>query len=304
MRLIPVLLALVCALPSVSFAQPVGEESEGRWIPALGFGVGFLSQDGESSSSSSLVLGPAEDPDPGLIRPPDSGSGSLLGATFHGSFELSTPALDLPWAPRAFGHVGISGVLSSSKRINQEGSPGQLTDPAAFAPGATIDSEDDILGQGSGTEVEVEPVVLRMGLGVSLAIPLLERELRIKPSFEYIREEITVHGIVSRAIAQQRIVRSIDDMRLISLKAQKTQVYHGIGPGIEFEADAARAGDFVWSVFMGGQAWYTLGDREVDLFASDAPPGPNYGENASFRYEKEEWTFHAGIGIRVRWLPE
>ena len=302
MRLTPSLLALAWVLPCIAHAQPEAAPAD-RWIPALGFSVGFLTQDGESSSTSSLVLGPAFDPTPQQIRPDDSGSGALLGATFHGSFELSTPALDLPGMPRAFGHVGITGILSSSKNINQEGSPGQLTDPAAVDPFATINSEDDILGQGSATEAETEDIMFRAGLGISIAIPLMDRELRIKPSFEYMREEITVHGIVSRAVATEPIVRGIDDTRLISLKAQKTEVYHGIGPGIELEADAARGGDFVWSVFMGGQAWYTLGDRDVQMVADDLPD-PGYGENATFEYEKEEWAFHVGVGIRVRWLPE
>ena len=292
------LLTLALALPFCASAQPNDDEGRQRWIPAIGLEVGFLSQDGASSSGTSLVLGPAFNPNPQLIRPADAGSGALLGATFAGEVELHTPALEIPGAPRLFGRVGLAGLLSSSKRINQEGSLSAIEDPGS------IDSEDDIIGQGSATEADIDAFLVRVGLGISIALPFAERRVRFKPSFEYLREELTVSGLAQRAVALTNPLTSLANARVISFRAEQTQEFHGIGPGLELEAEAVRGGDFVWTVFAGGQAYYFLGDRKMELSASDAPPGPGFGESAAWTYEKDQWGFHVGVGMRIRWLPE
>jgi hypothetical protein len=271
------------------------EEPADRWVPALGLHIGLRSQDGSASTRTSDVLGPAFDPGPQRVRPGSNGEAALLGATFLASLEVTTPSLKMTGAPALFAHVGIGGVLGSTDNIAREGSPDELAPP----PNSNLFDEIDILGQGSEAQVQVQSLIVRAGAGLSITVPLENRTLRIKPSIEYIREEIQLTGLTHRAVGQVAPLRNFSEARLIMLRDEDTKEFHGIGPGIEFETDAIRANDFVWTFFAGGQAYYFPGDLEIDLSDSN-----EFAESASWSYEKEEWGFHVGVGMRFRWLPQ
>jgi hypothetical protein len=98
----------------------------------------------------------------------------------------------------------------------------------------------------------------------------------------------------------------------IELASEDTLTTYGIGPGLELEMDAARAGPFVLSVFLGGQAYRMLGDRDVNLMDSAMVDVPDQNPNtpatqevsAKWDFHKHAWSYRGGLGLRFRWLPE
>jgi hypothetical protein len=66
------------------------------------------------------------------------------------------------------------------------------------------------------------------------------------------------------------------------------------------------------SVFVGGQAYRMLGDRDVNLMDSamvdvpdDNPSTPATQEvSAKWEFHKHAWSYRGGLGLRFRWLPE
>jgi hypothetical protein len=220
------------------------------------------------------------------------------------------------------------------------------------APAAT--EEGSIEGQGASTTATVNTLVVSAGFGPAFTVPVGERRLRIKPSFEYFREEIEVTGLVTRAIRTNsgrttspcqyylgafpstlqslhcnpdqpnvpNTVRAQFVTPTTELSEKKTKTYYGIGPGLEVEMDTARAGPFMLAVFLSGQAYRMLGDREIEFEATttlsdpavnpspvpaNSACGPTPGQctvSTKWTFHPHAWTYRGGVGVRFRWLPE
>jgi hypothetical protein len=241
------------------------------------------------------------------VRCPASGDDLMATPFVGGSVELMTPGLtSLPGRPRLFVHGDAAASFSATRDLAKEG----VRDAFAVPEGLEFPTESNILGQGSTTSAEVMPLVISAGAGVAFTLEAWERRIRIKPSVEYVREEIEVNGAVHRAVWNFRPPTTPDNpfpkaenfphgFRLIELSGSDKQTFHGIGPGLEIEADTLRAGPFMLAVYIAGSAYAFLGDRDVEL--SDANED---GETAAWRFEKDEWAFRGFVGLRFRWVPE
>jgi hypothetical protein len=165
-------------------------------------------------------------------------------------------------------------------------------------------SETNVGGQGSSTTAEVKPLLLSAGAGVAFTLEPWERRLRIKPSVEYLREEIEVTGVVHRAedTTPPPIPGDTTADRFIEMQGSGQKTYHGIGPGLEVELDTARAGPFMLTIFVSGAAYKILGDREVSF--TDSFTDEFGTETAAWSFEKPAWSYRAGVGLRFRWLPK
>ena len=82
------------------------------------------------------------------------------------------------------------------------------------------------------------------------------------------------------------------------LNGSGSKTFHGVGPGLEIEMDTRRAGPFLLALFVSGQAYKILGDREISFSASN-----EYGETADWTYENHSWVYRGGVGLRFRFLP-
>jgi hypothetical protein len=318
------LFAVWWLLPAQAFGQDEEIETESRrWAPALAITSGVLVQNVSADVVSSLVRGKSfADPPVQPIRPPicppdcppvfsenpvTSGGSRLVPPYVGGDLELMTPgAVSLPGIPRLFAHAGAAAVFSQTLNPAKEGVPEPMRTPPGVGTGIT---EDTIFGQGSQTSVKNGPLAVTAGAGVAFTIDAFERRIRIKPSVEYLWEELEVSGIVQRAVALTSPAQAngIEDFRLIILRDEETQAFHGVGPGLEIETDAARVGSFMASIFIGAQAYAILGDRRVEfstsnqvLNNSDVP----VEESAAWSVEKDPWAYRAGVGLRLRWAPE
>jgi hypothetical protein len=239
-----------------------------------------------------------------------------------------TPAITQGFGkPRFFVHGDVAPSFAFTRALARESSPASCSFadpiPADCAP-PTLNpairpqvAETTILGQGSETNAEIKPWLFSGGAGVAFTVPVGERRIRIKPSVEYMQEEVEVSGTVHRAVqtacataaatcpggafpptANQPPPPTIPNFRGIVLNGSDSKVFHGIGPGLEIEMDTRRAGPFLLALFVSGQAYRFLGDREMSFSAAN-----EFGETAQWDYEHHSWAYRGGVGMRFRFLP-
>jgi hypothetical protein len=309
-------LLLAALMPWTAVAELEDVDEADRWVPALSLSAGFLLQDAEASIESGPVLGLSfPDPNPNQpIRPADSGDDLMFTPDVGITLELMTPRVAAEWwAPRFFARAGVSGAFGPQRDIAKEGVIEELeVSPNIFAP-----DDDAVIGQGSRTRAEVDPLLVRAGAGVAFTVDALGRRFRVRTSIEYLREEIEVQGAVRRAVCKvpdlpnfpmrcgARTINSpggggIEDFRAIDLRKTETKDFHGIGPGLELETDVGRIGPIVPSIFIGGQAYRFLGSRKISFSESD----PDTGETMNASFEKDPWAYRVGVGVSLRWIPE
>jgi hypothetical protein len=260
----------------------------------------------------------------------------FLSPEVGASVEVMTPGLQgLPGRPRLFAHGGASLAFAFDRDVAKEGVPngvGTIEPPSnpslnpPLPPGSEgvllfpqnpLVSEAAIIGQGSKTSGEVNTLIASAGVGVAFTVDALERRLRIRPSIEWMRQEIDVTGRVVRVyradtglnIAGLPQVNSVM-LAPIDMDAEKARHFYGLGPGLEVEMDAARAGPLMLSLFASGQAYRMLGDTEVQMRASqDVEADGTYvltdqTVEAEWSFHVHDWAYRGGVGLRFRWLPE
>src|SRR5262245_5014746 len=274
---------LVLGTPGSAWCQEQPGSEIDRWVPAFAVTSDILVQGAEGSLQNSL-------------RPPEapntrfSSNGSFTEPAVGGSLELMSPALlAMPGRPRLFTHGGFSAVFSSDVDLAKEGSPGDFEPP----PPLGQPPPEAWGGQGSKTSGEIDTLLITAGVGIAFTFDLAERRFRLKPSFEYVRERVTVEGLVQTVEGPNG-----GPFDLIVLDASGSDTFHGIGGGLELEMDTVRFGPFMLSLFLDGKATRMLGNRKVEL-ASSAPAG-----NASWDAEFDPWLYRGGLGLRFRYVPE
>jgi hypothetical protein len=96
-------------------------------------------------------------------------------------------------------------------------------------------------------------------------------------------------------------------LRDTRLQASDTGRFNGIGPGLDLEMDTGVLGRFGTSIFVGGRAYHILGDRKVELEATqsfpDQGPGlPMAETRAQWSFDADPWMYRVFVGFRVQWL--
>jgi hypothetical protein len=264
------------------------------------------------------------------IRPSSSGNAQLFGGLFGASLELSTPSLITGLGfPRLFLHGDGTAAFMQPKKASKEGAVEPLTSPEVERDTQSF-AVDDVLGQGTEVEAEIQTWLVSAGGGIAFTFDLLGVRWRIKPSVEYLREEVKMTGVTQRAVAlvgrdKNHNILIRDDalqspesapgrssfvpepgfykfsrgVRPISLTSSKTRAYHGVGPGLEIETDVERFGPFMVSMFASGKATAFIGDLGIGTNAVN-----ELGESAAWNFEKDRWAYRALVGMRLSWLPE
>jgi hypothetical protein len=272
-----VCIVLLC---SPSSADPGVVDKSRKWVPSLALTSGILSSSARGEVSST-------------VRPSAIGSDSLTSPWLGGSVEIMTPS----WEPlgernRFFVHGGVAGNFGFERDLAKEGAPGPFIAPTVPLFG----SEDLVRGQGSVTRVEPTGFQASAGVGFSITIDTEWRPIRIKPSLEYLVEEVQVSGLVHRAVSVDPAIPSFD---FVSISGAEEQFFHSIGPGLEIEADITRKGPLLLALTASGGAYHLLGDSDVEFSSTDATGT----ESATWSYRKDPWTYRFDVGMRFRWAP-
>jgi len=284
--------------PVKTFANSDGDEDRDeatRWVPAIGVNWGLAFQETRATVASSVLSG--SDP-PEFVRPPATGTTTMFTPFVGGQFELMTPRLIGRFGqPRFFARVDLNAAWGFSYDVAREGSPGELIRPETGLP------EGDVIGQGSVTNATVETFMLGAGGGVAFTIDKGGRRFRIRPSVEYLREQLRIRGVVNRAVSLEPGELLPTNFRFIEMEAEQTHTYHSIGPGVEIEVDAARLAPFTMTAFTSVKAYALLNN---DVITLQAEFEDQYGtESAQWTFEKSGgWIYSVTLGVRLRWLPD
>jgi hypothetical protein len=245
---------------------------------------------------------------PTQILPDDEGSDTSVAPLVGASLELMTPSPFDGWLrPRLFVHGDGAAAFSFERNVGGVEAPDEFALPPGIIPTQDADptrqelEELSIVGQGSRSRIQVRRLVWSAGAGIAFGFDVLGRRLRVKPSFEYLRQELDLIGVVHRAVKLKEpvSVTSLKDFRLLSLTHEEKRSYDGIGPGLELELDAARLGPFVSSVYLMGRGYHLFGDLETTFSETN-----EFGETATWTFRPDRWVWRSGVGFRFRWLPE
>jgi hypothetical protein len=143
------------------------------------------------------------------------------------------------------------------------------------------------------------PFLLTAGGGLAFTFDAGGRALRIKPSVEYLRHEVEVSGLLRRVVQVTSPSTQLNGFREVTLTASQDRIYQWVGPGIEVDIDATRAGDFVLAPYIALKSWVVLDNSKMVLEDSN-----QYGESAIWTFLPNRWAFGGTVGLRVRWAPE
>ncbi len=308
-RLLLAFAALVSAAPG---ARADVDEIE-RWVPSFSLFFDALTQKGSGSVTSNDIMGPplpegcngsggqlCDNQDPKL-RPDSSSSDTDVAPLVGGSLELMTPRLvDRLLSPRLFVRGDVAAAFGFERNLAGEGSIGPFAPPQPRPADFDV-APQTVSGQGSRAKAQVRRLVLSAGAGVAFSIDVFDRRLRIKPSAEYLRHELDLIGGLHRAVKVTDPVQpgTLNGFRFVDLAATKKKTIHAIGPGLELEVDTMHAGPFLLSVYVAGRGYYLLGDLDDTLTATN-----EFGESATFTFDRERWGWRGGAGLRFRFLPE
>ena len=289
---------------SAAWCQEEGNTELERWIPSFGFEAGLVG--GQANGFLVSNRRPVDDqvappgPFPGT---PFEGDGNLIDPITLFTGELMTPGLgsiggvDIPGHPRLFAHGDVGIDFSSKVILAKEGSPGELTFPPISGGGGP-----SVGGQGTETTLQRNMLLARAGLGVAFTTDLFGRRFRVKPSFEYLRERVQAEGLMKHALGE-----TID--QVIELHNREEQTLNNVGGGLELEMDTVRFGPFVLSLFVNGQVYDLVDEREIDLAS---PPGSTRADctnvaspnpAACWDVKLNSMTYSGAAGIRFRFFP-
>lgn len=333
-------LAWLGLLPCRAGAEDDSASEIDRWVPSIGVSFDGLGQRAEGAVESDNFTGPpistggcetrpgefngreCREPIPSTLAltPNVHDSDTTTAALVKLSLELMTPRLAEGLAsPRLFAHADGSLAFAFERKLAGVGKPGALGLPPAPASGVGLSAvltEETITGQGNRVLSELQTGVFTAGAGVAFTVKPFGRVLRIKPSFDYLRQEIEFTGVATRAIqirgSNSFRPNGLEDFRLLSFSARETRIQHGIGGGLELEVDTQPIGPFLLSVFAGARVYHILGDLDVNLCSDQNLIGPSFspdacetgvGEKVTWRFEPDNLAWLGGVGLRFRLVP-
>lgn len=224
------------------------------------------------------------------------------------SAELASPVLaEIAGRPRLYIHGDFSYAVDSEEPVVSTGDPGAPPSIPATATATTVETIENI---GAAVRVEAKPLVLSGGVGAVFSFEAWERSFRVRPSLEWIYRRDSINSVLGGGETENPNSTACTPCRTLFVDAQTEKGYHSLGPGVELEVDAARAGDFLLAFYGSFRAYHILGDRKADLDTvgawqrTDGLPTSRPDTVFRTRYEREPWHYRFGLGLRFLWSPE
>jgi hypothetical protein len=301
-----------------------GQEAANRWVPSLALMGGVAVQQWEGAVASTFCP-ECTIPDPSMQAMRDANTGDDLNvSTFFGtSLALMTPELPIAGSPRLFLGGDLQFAFGTRRKVALEGDPGELESPLISQPNQPF-VEEAVIGQGSETVAELDNLMYGLHAGISFPLTFMGKPLRIKPSVAWIRYGVSVDGLVVDAQCKptpdggtQCNADAVSPpppfpptpegaVREVRLMDSDSEMFDGIGPGLDLEMDTGRYGPIGSSLFMSTRFYKILGDTTIGLSDSQLIPpddvGPGGEAAARWLYEADDWMYQVGIGMRFQWL--
>jgi hypothetical protein len=277
---------------AVGDAERLAKE-DARWIPGGSlFSMGLPAK--RSVEASSDTLGDQD------------GESTGFPWSVGLSADLLSPVIaKTPGRPRLYAHGDVSFAFDTEDPVQSFGDPG-------FPPVSTGGGSPPVEGienVGSSIRVEAKPLVLSGGVGAVLSFEAFDRNFRVRPSLEWTYQRDTMKTVLGGG--ENEVPGSVcGPCRTLFIEAETEKGYHSLGPGIELEADASRAGDFLVGFYGSFRAYRILGDRKAQLDSTGAwertDGQPTLRPDTVFRtsYERKPWHYRFGLGVRFMWSPE
>ncbi len=316
-------------LPISAGADDESRPTDKRWLPSASvvIGIGVQAWEGSASSSSTSLDAGGNPTIPGStvdLQEPAAGDDFDRSPIVGINFELMTPELPLPLRPRFFAGGEILGAFGQERNLVGSGSPGPIISPQASGSAVSFDDEG-ALGQGSEFTASTSEATFGAYLGIAFPFEAFDRKFMIKPMVAWTRFEVDLEGLVSDAacgtfpvppptvgtevrcndtLVQNRIFPGF--LRETTLAVDESQVFNGIGPGIDLEIELMDVEQFRVSLSAGMRFYRILGDQKVRLGASvvtlDNDVLGNDEARADFDFEMDDWSYRGQIGLRVTWI--
>lgn len=322
-RLHPVAFAAAAVLGLSTFlpvAAMAADEAEEGWRIGLSITGGFQFGKAKAAISTSDIEGPVAAIPPTVpieIQPASVGSAIQTAGYLLGGVEVTTPSFfdEVPGRPRLFVRSDVGAIFGQEDDVDRSGDPkNQLSLAQILIDSGTNNLDPNVVqGQGTRLSMNTERLTYSAGIGITFEEEIFGHVVRFKPSAEYMVQKVKASGIVSRAVTligpSEGTVgdpNSLSDFRHILIQDRQQRFFHSAGLGLEIETDAGEVGPFIVSVFATGQALNMLGGREISFSAQNPDPSDpaNADETADFRLQLNDWTYRAGLGVRVRWSPD
>lgn len=325
---------------SLAAADDVIEPSEGiarRWIPSFALMGGATAQNVSGSQRSQLF---DEGAPPVELRESVNGGDRIVNALVGASIDLQTPELPIPGRPRLFVSGEYLPAFGPERRVAQEGEPSRIRGPDVGAvlavnetptrytndpsvePGlgrlpAFAFPDEEANGDGQDTITSYDRDMFGAKAGLAFPVEFMGRRFWLRPSVGWIVYEVEVEGILvdpscSPSGSSTQCTNTYLSGDLVNegflresiLKGSQTEVFHGIGPGLDVEMYVGRFGAVATTLFIGGQAYYIPGSREVEARAGEAYDdllGQDL-HTATWRARVAPWFVRGNLGIRFQWL--
>jgi hypothetical protein len=234
-----------------------------------------------------------------------------------GNLSLETPVLARIGRPRLFASFELPYQFGIDRNVAQKERPTGISEPDNPEAGETLD-EGSLTGVGSRTRSEVQGLTFGAMAGVAFSFEAFGREFHVKPSVNWIREEVGLRGRVEHGICRTQNFQQLCDLdgqqpggggaftRVITLKGKDDIWMDGIGPGLDLEMETGRFGPYTVALFGGGGGYYLLGDRSV-AFDSTRTIGPDelggpVDYHAHWSWRASPWLYRFGLGVRLSWV--
>ena len=315
--------ALLVLVPMRSIAERDGrnlQDGEELWVPSLAITSGVWLQAVDASGQSQYFEGTMP---PVPLRSPVSGSDLGVSAFVGATLELMTPAIPVPTRPRIFLSAEVVPTFSPTITPAQDGAPGCVRGPEPEDPCASMENgtrrraygEDAANGQGSQVSTDIDTLAFGAGMGVAFPFAVGKRQLRVKTSVAWVNYKVNASGLVvdaqcdpTSACTESTPIPGFPPnpgfLREVTLMAESSERFNGIGPGLDLEMDTGRFGPIGSSIFLGARFYRILGDRKITLGTAQSYDDQIGMDSAAaqFQVEVKPWLYRASLGVRFQWL--
>jgi len=280
--LVTIILVLSLLCTSALAETDEGEATTAAsWRPWLSIGFDLRAQDVEAGFASDSV--PLLE---GGVRSSRAMESELIlvpNISFESALE-SPPIFDAWGKPRLFAHAGGKLPTKIAHKIFRDEGP----------------EGDSSLGRSANHDYRFKfDGSWFAGLGVAWSVPLGERQLSIRPAFDYFGEHVRWEGMSLLLEREAGAPTSALPTPVFAASRSLSKTYHAIGPSLALEVLLGQRGPVSLKLYAQSQFYWILTDPEASFaVANEIGSG-----NGVIRFETDSMIAEGGVGVRLTWLP-